>query len=51
MEHGGRSSKAGLTIVEISVSSHEKMKTNWYQTIVAYFYKLEIKDMKKPKWI
>ena len=51
MENRGRSLYAGLTLVQISVCSHEKMKSYWSQTIVAYFCKLEIKDLRKLKWI
>ena len=51
MEGWPQSWQAGLILVQISICSHVNMKINWSQTIVAYFCKLEIKDLRKLKWI
>ena len=39
------------TLSQNFVCSHEKMKINWSQTVVTYFSKLEIKDLRKLKKI
>ena len=51
MEKGNWSMSAGFSLVQMSVCSREKMKINWFKTIVANFSKLEIESIRELKWI